>query len=105
MYPSSYKNENSYKSSKGGIASSLSYWNFVYKPYKPQCSAKGLKLHLSERGMDLTVWSCGKHRISLEIFKFGRSDHIFGKKLTEKSHFCHFTLVNGFLAPICLRGK
>ena len=25
-----------------------------------------------------------KHSISFEIFKFGKSDHIFDKKLTEK---------------------
>ena len=27
------------------------------------------------------------------VFKFGRSDHIFGKKMTEKTHFGSFTLV------------
>ena len=46
-----------------------------------------------------------EHRNSFKIFKFGRSDHIFGKNRAEKSHFCHFTLVIGFLAPILPRGK
>ena len=47
----------------------------------------GKKMHLSETYMDLTVW------ISFEILKFGRNDHIFDKKLIEKTYFVHFSLV------------
>ena len=44
---------------------------------------------------DTWIWAYGhsKHLISYKIFKFGRSDHIFDKKkLTEETHFEHFTL-------------
>ena len=30
--------------------------------------------------------------LALKLFKFDRSDHIFGKKLTENTDFEHFTV-------------
>ena len=43
----------------------------------------------------------GKHWISFKIFKFGRSAHIFGKKLTKKD----ILGILPFLASIRLHGK